>query len=188
MHKQTLTFIYDIFPFRTLLENLNVNRFGSRITLWNANDASLLVNTTSTLSEFYVQWNLTTHQLQTPGLNLPNILRQLRTTGQTQLDWERATSAVARRSFVALIIPQMSGVSDADANFAVEQVNILREQVPDLHLLFFAAGSQNRFERFVREAQRDLFQLQPLSASATESVQQFNSFVQPVVKRIEQRK
>lgn len=173
---------------RTLIENLNVNRFGSRITLLNANDGGILVNTTSTLSEFYVQWNTSTHQLQTPGLNLPNVLRQLRTTGQNQLDWERATSAVTRRSFVSLIIPQMTGVSEADANFGVEQVNIIREQIPDLQLLFFTAGSPTRFERFVRDSKRDLFPLQPLSSSATESVQQFNSFVQPVVRRIEQCK
>lgn len=169
----------------TLLENLDVNRFGSTITLYNANDASVIVNTTSTLSEFYAQWNLTGHQFQSPGLNLPTVLRQLRTDTQAQMDYERATSSVGGRSLIALIIPQMAGASDADSNFAVEQVIILREQVPDLTLLFLAAGSQTRFQRFVRDPQRDLFPLQAIGTGA-DAGQQLFVFIQPVIQRIQQ--
>lgn len=166
---------------------MNVNRFGSRITVLNANDATVYINTTASLGDFYGQWNLTSHQQQQTGLNLPNVLRQLRTFTQQQLDFERTTSSVGGRSLVTIIVPQMSGINEAEGNFAVEQVQILREQVPDLHLLFFTGGSQTRFERFVREPQRDLFPLQALS-SGIESAQQLYVFVQPVVKRIEQSK
>lgn len=176
----------SFFDYRTLLENIDVNRFTSRITLYNANDATIIVNTTSTLSEFYTQWNETNHQLQTSGFNLPNIVRSLRTQGQALLNEENRQTSVGGRSHVALIVPQMAGVNEADGNFAMDQITILREIIPDLTLLFFAGGSATRFARFVRDAQRDLFPLQSFSSSGSDNGQNIFQNVQPVVQRIQQ--
>lgn len=163
---------------------MNINRFGSRLTLINANDGSIYVNTSNTLSEFYSQWNFTTHLQQPVGFNLPNILRNLRTLTQTEMDLERVKSSAGGRSLIAIIVPQMTGVNEAEGNFAVEQVAILREQVPDLTILFFAGGAITRFERFVRDPGHDLFPLQP-AGSGIESDQQIALYIQPIVSRIE---
>lgn len=165
-----------------------MNRFGSRITLYNANDASIIVNTTSTLMEFYTLWNETNHQLQTSGFNLPNIVRSLRAQGQALLNEENRNTWVGGRSHIALIVPQMGGVNEADGNFAMDQITILREILPDSTLLFFAGGSATRFGRFVRDAQRDLFPLQTFSSSGTDNGQMIFQSVQPVVQRIQQGK
>lgn len=45
----------------SLLENLNVNRFGSRFTLFNAADAAIIVNTTNSLSLLHTTWTLDLH-------------------------------------------------------------------------------------------------------------------------------
>lgn len=171
----------------TLVEKLNVNRFGSRITLLNANDGSVFINTTSTLSEFYSQWNITAHNQQQAGLNLPNVLRNLRSLTQTEMDVERVKSSVGGRAMVAVIVAQVSGVPEAEGNFAAEQVAILREQVPDLNLLFFAGGAITRFERFVRNAQHDLFPLQP-AGSSIDSDSQISIYTTPIISRIEESK
>lgn len=166
------------------MENLEVSRLGSRVTVYNANDGSIIVNTTSALSDFYTQWNSTVHQQQLSGLNLANVLKQLGTVGKSMLDVDRARSSVGGRSFISLIVPQMAGVSDADSNFAREQIFILREIVPDLTLLFWAGGSHRRFENFVRDQQRDLFPLLSISPGP-DSGQQVLTYVQPVVQRIQ---
>lgn len=163
---------------------MEVNRFGSRITLYNANDASLVVNTTSGLSEFYTQWNASVHQQLQTGLSLPNIVKQLRTIGQAMLENDRINNSVGGRSFVSLIVPQMTGVSDSDSNYAREQIIILREIVPDLTILFLSGGSHTRFENFVRDRERDLFPLTSIS-SGPDSGQQVLIIVQPVIQRIQ---
>lgn len=164
-----------------------MSRFGSRVTIYNANDASIIVNTTYALSDFYTQWNATVAQHQMSGLNLPNILKQLKYVGQTMLDVERARSSVGGRSFVSLIVPQMSGVSESDSNFAREQIVILREIIPDLTLLFMSGGSFSRFENFVRDRQRDLFPLMSIGPGP-DSGQQVLTYVRPVIQRIQSGK
>lgn len=166
---------------------MDISRIDSRVTIYNGNDASIIVNTTFSMSDVYTQWNLTGHQQQQSGLNLPNILRQLRRIGQTMLDEDRARSSVGGRSFVSLIVPQMSGVGDSDSNYAREQIVGLREIVPDLTILFMAAGSHRRFENFVHDRQRDLFPLMSISPGP-ESGQQILLYIQPVIQRIQSGK
>lgn len=124
---------------------------------------------------------------QQVGLNLPNVLRNLRAITQTQMDFERLKSSVGGRSLVVVIVSQLAGINEAEGNFAVEQVSILREQVPDLNILFFAGGAITRFERFVRNPQHDLFPLQP-AGTGIESDQQTVIFTTPIIARIEESK
>lgn len=161
-----------------------MSRFGSKYTLYNANTGSLIVNTSSSLSDFYSIWNQTNLQQQTTGLNLPTILKELRTIGQTQLDYERSISSVGGQSMIALIVTQMAGVSESDGNFAVEQIEILRENVPDLTLLFWASGTVGRFSRFVKDQKRDLFALMAISSGA-DSGRDIQTYTKPLIERIQ---
>lgn len=45
-----------------LLNNLDVNRFGTFYTLMNAMDGAVIVPRTQSLAELYAGWNLTAHQ------------------------------------------------------------------------------------------------------------------------------
>lgn len=45
----------------SLLESLNVNRFGSTFTLFNAADAAVIVNTTNSLSLLHTTWTQELH-------------------------------------------------------------------------------------------------------------------------------
>lgn len=101
--------------------------------------------------------------METPGLNLNEIIKQLNVIGKNLLSEEHTNSSLSGRSFIALIVPQMAGVNEADANYAAEQIFYQRESQPDLTLLFWSGGSVGRFTRFVRDSQRDLFQLMAYS-------------------------
>lgn len=165
------------------MENLDVNRFGTRFTLYNANDASVIVNTTTSLSDFYVLWNQTTHQSQSAGLNLAAIIKQLRLVGIDLMNNDHDNSQAGGRSYISLIVPQLSAPSEADTNYAVEQLIILREIQPDLTLLFWAGGAEGRFARFVVDQRKDIFRLS-YGTSSADSSQQIFSFALPVIQRI----
>jgi hypothetical protein len=115
---------------------------------------------------------------------MPNILREMRTHSQNLLNHERATVQVGGRSKIALIVPNMANVNEADTNFAVDNLRIFSEDIPDLRFIFWAAGSPNRFERFVREPARDLFTLRiDLQGIGGDSIQ---SVASSVIHRIQQ--
>ncbi|CAO1322852.1 unnamed protein product [Diamesa hyperborea] len=167
-----------------VLNNLDVGRFGSTYTILNAMDGTVIVNATNQLSDLYIQWNQTVHDLHPNGLNLPNILREMRTISVNLLNHERDSVQVGGRSTIALIMPQTAAVSEADTNFAVQQMQIFREEVPDLRFIFWAGGSQNRFERFVREPARDVYPLRIVTNGIGGDSIQALSF--PVIHRIQQ--
>lgn len=167
----------------TLLDSLDVNQFGTRFTLYNANDAiSIIVNTTTSLSDLYSFWNQTSHQI-TAGLNLAAIIKQIRSIGIELLNEEHNNSQAGGRSYVALVVPQLSSVNEADSNYVAEQLVLLRETQPDLTLLFWAGGAPGRFARFVTDQRRDVFQLQ-YGSTGVDSSQQIYSFSLPVIQRI----
>lgn len=128
---------------------------------------------------FFVIW-----KTDPTGLNLPNLLREMRTHSTNLLNHERATVAMGGRSHVALVIPQTASVNEEHTNFAVEQLQIFREDIPDLRFIYWAGGSPNRFERFVREPVRDLYPLRiDLQGIGGDSIQ---AVAFPVIFRIQQ--
>lgn len=99
------------------------------------------------------------------------------------MEEERRNSSVGGRSMIALIVPNSAGVGEGDANYASQIVQILREEIPDLRILFLGGGTINRFNNFVQDNQRDLFQVRPASGPADTAIM---STVSPVVQRIQQ--
>lgn len=168
----------------TLLDNLDVNRFGTRFTLYNANDASVIVNTTSSMSDLFMRWNQWTHAAQPAGFNLAAIVKKLREIGTSLLNEEHSKSQAGGRSFVGLVVPQLSPVNEADSNYVIEQLVSLRENQPDLTLLFWSGGSVGRFQAFVVNQQRDLFSLSSSSGSGADASQQVLAYTLPVIQRI----
>lgn len=169
----------NIFSFRFLLENLDVNRFGTTYTLMNAMDGGQIVSSTNLLGDFYTLWNNTVHQAQTPGVSLPNILASVRNHTTVIMNDERTNSAVGGQSMIMLLIANTAGVNEADSNFAFEQILLLREQVPDMTLLYLAGGTASRFNRFARTPSTDVFQL------TIGGVQPITTSVNPVIQRIQ---
>lgn len=97
---------------------------------------------------------------------------------------EREDIAVGGRSFIALLMPHQAGQVDEGAtNFALEQFQLFREDVPDLRFIFWSGGSENRFERFVREPARDLFPLRiNLQGSGSDSIQSKLTYIKFTIR------
>lgn len=165
----------------SLLENVDVNPFGSNYTLLNAQNGAIIVPTTNSLSDFYLRWNNTNHQQQPAGLSLPDVLRSVRAITRTLLEVEQRDSLNVRSALLALVVPQLSSVSEGDTNFALQELGFLNVEMPDLQLVFLTGGLTTRFERFVRDPSRDLYPLVVTGSNGDNVVTQ----TWPVVQRIQ---
>lgn len=159
-----------------------MNPFGSNFTLLNARDGSVIVPSTNSLSDFYLGWTQIDHERLPTALSLPDVVRALRNITAVAAETEQRDSSNARGAQLALIVvPGSATVSDADNEFALQELGLLRNERPDMTLLFLAGGVPTRFSRYVRDASRDLFTLQTLGTNAE------NVAVQtiPVTQRIQ---
>jgi hypothetical protein len=67
---ENLLFFTSSASARHLLNNLDVGRFGSTYTIMNANDGTIIVNTTNQLADFYTRWNQSSHEIRMLSLIL----------------------------------------------------------------------------------------------------------------------
>lgn len=108
----------------------------------------------------------------------------MRNLSRSLLNQERTWAVVAGRSHIALVIPQTATVTEEQSTFAVQQLQITSEDLPDLRWIYWTAGTASRFEQFVTEPARDLFSLTiDLQGIGSDSIQ---SVAFPVIHRIQQ--
>jgi hypothetical protein len=118
------------------------------------------------------------------GLNLASVIQEMRGFAQNLLNSERERQSPGGRSLISLVVVENGVANEADSNFAAEQLWMMQETLPDLRWIYWAAGSPNRFERFVREPRRDLFALRiDLNGIGADSIQ---TVAHPVIHRIQQ--
>lgn len=149
----------------------------------NAADGATIVSTTNLLGDLYMIWNNTVHQQHPQGVNLPNILASVRNHTTFIMNEERANSSVGGQSLITLLVANTAGVNEADSNFAFEQIILMREQVPDMVLLYLAGGTASRFNRFARTPSTDIFQL-----TLGTGPNLIPASVNPLIQRIQQSK
>ncbi|XP_017096837.2 uncharacterized protein [Drosophila bipectinata] len=159
-----------------VLQQLNIHPYASTVTVLSAQDAQVIVNTTSYITDVYQQWNVTTQAQYNQGFNLPNVLRSVQNLTQNLMNEERTNSSLSGRSLVALLIPNQSTVNDGDSSYATTEIQYIQEQIPDLRFIYYGGGSIQRFSSFVRDPSKDLFSLTIGSTAATSAG--------PVAKRI----
>ncbi|XP_058124178.1 uncharacterized protein LOC131285341 [Anopheles ziemanni] len=165
-----------------ILDSVDVGRFGTTYTILNARDGSVVVNTTQFLADFHLTYTPQLHESLPTGFNLPNVFRRLRNETNTLMSEERRNNSLSGRSKIALTIVHMDRVSEGDTNFAIQHLQIFREEVPDLRFLYLAAGDQGRFNRFVRDERRDVFALRELDSGAV--IDTVRVQLNPVIIRI----
>ncbi|XP_049298889.1 uncharacterized protein LOC125771851 isoform X2 [Anopheles funestus] len=167
-----------------ILDSVDVGRFGTNYTILNARDGNVIVNSTQFLSDFHLTYTPQLHQTQPNGLNIPNVFRRLREETNNLMAAERRTNNLSGRSKIALLIVHTDRVSEGDTNFAIQHLQIFREEVPDLRFLYLAAGDPGRFNRFVRDERRDVFPLRELESGSV--VDTVRVQLTPVIHRVQQ--
>ncbi|CAK1539931.1 unnamed protein product [Leptosia nina] len=138
-----------------LLDNVEVGKYGSSVTLLNAFDGSIVINKTFSLADFHTQYTLARHQAMFNGVNLESTLTNVRTLMQNELDYEKSTNYVGGNSTVLLFLLN-SGNLQINVP-VIEEARKINETIPDLRILF--ATSTNQFDslwRMVRDMHNDI--------------------------------
>ncbi|CAH2102610.1 unnamed protein product [Euphydryas editha] len=124
-----------------LLDNIEVDKFGSSVTLLSAFDGSVIINKTFSLADFHTNYTYSLHQSLRPGVDLESTLTNIKIMMHSELENERTANYVGGNSTVLLFLLN----SAVQTNTLVhEQARILNETVPDLRILF--ATSTNQFD------------------------------------------
>nr|XP_012215807.1 PREDICTED: uncharacterized protein LOC105668157 [Linepithema humile] len=143
-----------------LLESVKISRYNSQVTIMNGLDGNIIINTTSSILDFYY-YNATRYSNGT-GFNLPKSLEKLRTLQTKKLENERHDFGHAK-SDIVLIIPYTSSLNSADKKYCIEEIKTMQEQVPDATLLILAYESKERWADLVNDPVNDLFSINSVS-------------------------
>ncbi|XP_037823075.1 uncharacterized protein LOC119611531 isoform X2 [Lucilia sericata] len=143
-----------------VVQRLNINPYGSSITLLAARDGSTIVERTFYITDYYEKWNKTSQSRFRPGFSLPLILSKTQLLAETILKYERNNSSLGGRSMIALLIPSPTAfIYDYDFDYCKNFVNYFNNSLPDLTFLYYAGGAVIRFNEFVDNKQEDIFVL-----------------------------
>ncbi|XP_055597481.1 LOW QUALITY PROTEIN: uncharacterized protein LOC129747350 [Uranotaenia lowii] len=164
-----------------LLDELDVGPFGTTYTVLNALTGYVIINRTQSLADFHTQYTADVHLTQQPGLAMLPLLRSLKQQVIPIMSEERTNSSMSGRSKIALIMPNMAANNDSDNAF--KELQKIREEIPDLRLIFLAGGNHTRFARFVLDQNLDLFQMREITTGVIDSV---HVQTRPVIVRIQQ--
>ncbi|XP_046481630.1 uncharacterized protein [Neodiprion pinetum] len=183
-----LTIIIDTtWPFTTiqpflasLLEGIEVGKFNSNFTLINGYDGSLMINSSNTLLDFY-SFNATQYANFTSGFDLPKALEALRILQKERLNKEQSQNIGGSNSDVVLVLSYTSSITtDTDKEYCLQQLRIIREEVPDSVFLYLTYGSKDKWSDIAANSTTDTFAI--TATSTTDTLTTIN----PVISRIKQ--
>ncbi|KRT78890.1 hypothetical protein AMK59_8284 [Oryctes borbonicus] len=162
-----------------LLDNLDINRYGSRFTVINGNDGTVIVNTSSTILNYHQGFNLTVQQQHPTGFQYIRMFTQVEQMARSRSDEDRQTGSLGLRSTIALFVPFQTAVTAEDNAFATERLELHRSFIPDLHILVLGGGARDSYNSLVRNPVNDIFVLTDTTDSTN-----IVGVINPLVSRI----
>ncbi|KAM3967620.1 uncharacterized protein ACR2FA_011171 isoform 2-T2 [Aphomia sociella] len=138
-----------------LLDSIEVNKFGSSITLLSAFDGSVVINKTFSLADFHTNYTLARHQSMMTGVNLETAYTNIRVLMESTLLEETRLDYVGGNSTVLLFLLNSGTLQINDQ--VRDQARIINETIPDLRVLY--ATSTNQYDslwNLVRDMHNDV--------------------------------
>lgn len=88
---------------------------------------------------------------------MPKILDQLRLSRAEKMNDEHRRGIGGGNSDVVLIVPYRASISDADRDYCIDRLKQIREEFPDVVLLFLTNTSKDKWSSFVLDSSKDIF-------------------------------
>ncbi|XP_011301121.1 uncharacterized protein [Fopius arisanus] len=159
-----LTIILDTnWPFKfikpildSILEKSEINRFAGNFSVINAANGSVISRSSHSILDFYAL-NESQYETFSKGFNLPKSLDVLKDLEVRKLNAEREKYVGGGRAEIVLVVPwSSSSINDVDREYSLKRIWQMREETPDVNILFMTAGSKERWTSLAREGQ-DIF-------------------------------
>ncbi|CAH1153728.1 unnamed protein product [Phaedon cochleariae] len=146
-----------------ILDNIDVNKFGSRYTLYSGSD---VVNVTSYgtryLLEFYKKYNSSSHQNLRSDFDYSKVFQTIESIAKSKLN---NNTYAGGESTVALLLPRTMP-NESQKTFLNQRKEIFRQFLPDLTILVVGSGTQGDYNSVLANPSKDFI---PLSESTNEN-------------------
>lgn len=145
-----------------MIDQLEVSKYGSSVTVLNAKDGFRIINTTENSLDVLNQFNRTYYYSYARGFDFSRLVTVLRDDFRYLQDHERINRISGGRPRVVLFIPAQSGAqsyNDFDRSYTWQMLQNFRAQLPDVSFMFLSYGTRDRFQSYVTDPQ-NVFTLQ----------------------------
>ncbi|KAJ8942391.1 hypothetical protein NQ318_016639 [Aromia moschata] len=159
-----------------ILDNIDVNKFGTRYTLFNGRDGTnITTNSTSSLLDFYRQYNQTVHQNQNRDFDYATVVETVENVGRLKLN---NNSYAGGESTIVVLMPRTTPNQDQNTLLA-QRRELIDEHIPDLTILVVGTGNQADYSSIVSNSAKDVIIL-----TETTSEDQIKQMGQNLIERI----
>uniref|UniRef100_A0A8D8RA19 N-acetylmuramoyl-L-alanine amidase n=1 Tax=Cacopsylla melanoneura TaxID=428564 RepID=A0A8D8RA19_9HEMI len=144
-----------------LIDQLEVSKYGSSVTLLNAKDGFRIINTTENSLDVLNQFNRTYYYSYARGFDFSRMVSVLRDDFRYLQDHERINRISGGRPRAVLFIPAQAGVQSYsdDRSYTWQTLQLFRNQIPDVNFMFLSYGTRDKYQSYVQDP-RDVFTLQ----------------------------
>lgn len=144
-----------------MIDQLEISKYGSSITVLNAKDGFRIINTTESSLDVLSQFNRTYYYSYARGFDFSRLVSVLRDDFRYLQDHERINRISGGRPRVVLFIPAQTGAMSYtdDRSYTWQTLQYFRNQIPDVSFMFLSYGTRDRFQSYVTDP-RDIFTLQ----------------------------
>ncbi|KAK5639306.1 hypothetical protein RI129_011798 [Pyrocoelia pectoralis] len=161
-----------------LLDSININPYGSNYTVINARDGGILVNSSNTILDFYLNYNRTIHTNAPTGVDVQIAFDTVRQIFESKINNETVDKYNRGKSSIVLFLPY-SALSQDDKTVTSLKKEYFKQYLPDVKLLAMGRNGKDNFGDFVFDPSHDAFDLSD-GTDGTSIVQSVN----PLVSRI----
>ncbi|XP_057668766.1 uncharacterized protein LOC130901377 [Diorhabda carinulata] len=139
-----------------ILDNIDVNKFGSRYTIFSGSNGVNITNSSSRfLLDFHKQYNLTIHENITGDFDYAEVYKVIESTVKSKLNNKSYTGG---ESTIALLIPGTKP-SDAQNLLMLQRKEIIRQFLPDLSIILLGSGSSEDYSSLLVNPSKDFIAL-----------------------------
>jgi len=163
-----------------LLDNLDVNKYGSNYTIISAKSGKVLVNSTESILEFHINYTRTDHLNELPGFDANQAFQSVEQIVRDRMIEDKVIKRAGGQSTIALFL-LYNPLNQGDKSSASGRKDSFRQNLPDLKLLALGRGSKDAYTDLVIDATYDAFGLTE-SSDGTSITQSLD----PVIDRIKE--
>lgn len=139
-----------------ILDNIDVNKFGSRYTIFNGSNGVNITNSSSRfLLDFHKQYNLSIHENITGEFDYAQVYKVIESTVKSKLN---NNSYIGGESTIALLVPRTKP-SDSQNSLLSQRKELIRQFLPDLSVIVLGSGSSGDYSTMLDNPSKDFISL-----------------------------
>ncbi|XP_044257184.1 uncharacterized protein LOC123006628 [Tribolium madens] len=153
-----------------ILKNIDVNKYETSYTILDGQSCNPIVNRSTSILDFYDQYNLTQHQKYAAGFDYMKVIQTAEVTFKAKLD--NATDLTGQ-SMIILMLPHKVPTS-SESDYVKTEKESFKSVLPDLRIIVGGSGSASSYSNIATNSNSDVF---TISENRDETLQKAKDIV-----------